>query len=286
MSELASDYGFQTSEATHCPTSSLTEATRQYLFEVIVYDLHWTAMQIGTITCLFSACAKAAGQWSLHSSHHMLEDDTRAGLLGLKYSAEIGMPDESSKAIERTYLELRNAKAASKNIVESKALRGANQERALLKLAAQWRDVSHTTLYALRAIEPVAKKRMSDLHSKNCQVLTRFLEEAGSGSTERVGPLGEITLPRLAEWRRAPRVVKSETCTLLVQGTAVPATLRDVSRYGLGIECGHPVSDSEIVAVELPNRRPMQASVAWHKGGRIGLRLLIPLDFTDHLLFE
>ncbi len=64
-------------------------------------------------------------------------------------------------------------------------------------------------------------------------------------------------------------------------GEAYRATVRDLSRWGVMVECGAEMSVRSYVYVVLPGVGSLPARVTWSRGGRFGANLLEPIS-SDH----
>lgn len=258
----------------------------EVLFESIVYDFFWTTMQIGSLGCLIQARTKSDAGWTLRAYRHILDENSQAVILGLRFAEEMRIPAPAKDAIEGVYHGFEKAKQTSGALIRCATPFTAHQRGLVAKLADDWRALARKAMEALRLAEPMVKQRMTMQHAKNCQIIVDFLREVAHGDTRRVNEIGEISLPDLPERRRAPRVAASQPCKIMINGSAIDATLKDVSRFGLGVVCSHPLSLDELVTVELGDGRRLAATVKRRFGDEAGLKLLVPLDFTDALLVK
>jgi hypothetical protein len=64
-------------------------------------------------------------------------------------------------------------------------------------------------------------------------------------------------------------------------GEAYEATVRDLSRWGVMVECGTEMSVRSYVYVVLPGVGSLPARVTWSRGGRFGANLLEPIS-SEH----
>lgn len=277
--------GFNRNEqsVTTRPSVGMPEIDGQLLLETLVSDLHWSALHIGAIACLMTACSRTEPEWTLRPWRHVLRDNGHVMQLGLRYCRDIGLSNAVESKIDKLYSDLAEAQQLSKVIIESTASYRGSQRPLLAQLTERWRHLSQSAIDALSSVESETRQRLDVLYSENARILATFLREAVDGRIHRISPWGEISLPPLPQRRRTPRLALRQQITLTVAGRTVHAALHDVSRNGLGISCNHPLREREVVLVELKDRRCLKAVVVWRNDDRFGLRLEVPLPGNDPL---
>lgn len=102
---------------------------------------------------------------------------------------------------------------------------------------------------------------------------------AGEGRTAARGGLLEVVIPR-HEPRRSHergeerRVLRDVAALVTSGGRTFASPLANISSNGVMIDCDHPLSIGEEVAVEIENCEAIPMTVRWIRGGRVGLEFL------------
>lgn len=277
-----------TDDPKHCGSQELAGPEARFdrglLFEAIVCDVHWTALQIGTLAILLNARIEARTDWTLRPWRHLLQDSGRIAQLGLMYGSDLGICRITAHKCSQLYATVSSAKVRLAPVMQDVKKYPPAVTRLIEPLASTWRQLSQKAIDVLVSLEPATRAQLNERYVENGKILSRFLQEAASGNTQSVNSFGEIALPSLAQRRRTPRIAVQEACHVLVQGRSIPATLQNVSRDGLGILCVHPLEVEHQIEVVLGNKRLLNAVVVWQNGQRAGLRLVTPLDGYDPLL--
>lgn len=253
------------------------------MFDSVVSDIHWTALQIGTVTILLNAATASRQDWTMRTWGHVLQDNAQVMQLALRFVGDKGIPASQVGSIERMYVEFAEASKVSRTLFMQRVPYNAEQRHSLSKLLVGWLGLCKTMLGVLQCIEQAVRTRLSERYVQNGEILASYLREACSGSSRRVNSWGEIAVPVLANRRRSPRVKVVQPCRVFVNGKPVRATLKDASRHGLNVECSTSVSDREKVSVELQDGRVLRATVVRANGDVLGLYLETPLSFNDPL---
>ena len=85
------------------------------------------------------------------------------------------------------------------------------------------------------------------------------------------------------EDRREPRQpVLHRTRAVQANGVEVPVVVVNVSPRGFMARSEAPHQAGDLLAVHMPVIGALEAEVRWSLGGRIGCRLLLPIDPADY----
>lgn len=253
------------------------------MLEMMICDLHWNALHTGVLATLMNAWMKHRPDWTLWPFRHLMIEDSEVMLLTLKFGAEIGLPSENQRGLERLYREIAEAKARLQPIAKARTAGSRMDAAQMSALAATWTRLAREAARALMSLRALTQSRLPSEHNADNHTLVTFLEEAASGKTDRVGAQGDIRIPQLRQRRSTPRVEASVACRLEVNGVTFPAQIVDVSRRGLGLSCKADVQSGARATVALLDGRRLAASVMRRGGDRLGLQLSTPLSATDPL---
>jgi len=271
-----------TSQAPSTGAGAAAAASATFLLETVVCDVHWTALQIGTLAMLL-ARARTGEKNGLQSGRHLIHDDSKTMLLALRYAKEIGLGADIVARLNKTYRDVGDAKQKLAPVLE--ASRSGRATQGLVQGHSEaWRRIAGEAAATIMQLQQATGSRLSAPYAADSGALRQFLEKAARGSTEAIDAAGVITTPKLQQRRQAPRLAISRTCTLMLPTGPVPARLEDVSLRGLGVVCDAPLTDRQKVTVVLEDGRQLEAVVARRRGPNIGLQLLSSLSTTDPLL--
>jgi PilZ domain len=261
--------------------SAVTSTDGGFLSEMIVSELHWSAMQVAILCVLVNACLAHGVRNSCRSLRHLAHDDTRAARLALRYGETAGLSAEVAGRIDQFYAELGEMQTQLGPVVAAAAPEAGYDER-LPRLLPPLRRLSVAAAAALGDIEPLVRARLDATYLNDSRVIRAFLARAARGDLSDVDGAGAVTPPALQQRRQAPRAPVRKRCKLAVAGVEFDAEIADVSRDGLGIACRAAVGAQQEVEVVLGGRR-LPAIVMRRNGERIGVRLKRPLAVTDPL---
>lgn len=267
---------------------SSSQVEGSFLFEALICEFHWTALQIAAVTSVMNACLSSGRPWTMRSCRNLLPVEASVVSLALRSWQEMGIAKEIALRIDRIYLDLAHAKRLTEPFIDVTDTRGMSGKIDFIKLeqlTVFWRKLTKDTFDAIHALEPEARWRMNGLYSQNTLILGKFLKEAVDGRHSCVDSLGEVALPVLPQRRRAPRFALLEHCKVETRGITVPAFAHDISKNGIGIACKHALALKETVIIELSSGRRFKAVVVWGKDGRVGLHFDKPLANNDPLIF-
>jgi len=259
-------------------------ANHELLFESIICDLHWTCLHVGAVASLLSAFSETDAGWTLRSWRRVMLDDTSTMRLALRYCSDMALPPAVEEALRDLYAGFAKLKSVLAPIIDRPERYNSRQRQAIVELAPTARLLAHAAVAALNSVDAESQKRLSSYYAENSKILAAFLRAAGMGRSSCVNGHGEITLPQLAQRRRAPRLTLKHPCRVVFADQAIPAILEDVSRTGLGITCERTLPRGQCVVVEVGNRQ-IRAAVVWQTGKRIGLQLVASLS-TDDPIFS
>jgi PilZ domain len=263
------------------PADGSVKIGGEFLAEMIVSELHWSAMQIGILCLLVNACLAHGVRNSRRSLRHLSHDDTRAARLALRYGENAGLLAETIKRIDRFYVEVGEMQAQLGPVVAAAAPEAGYDER-LPRLLPSLRRLSLAAAAAFNDIEPLVRARLDASYLHDSGVIRAFLARAARGDLSDVDAYGAVTPPTLQQRRQTPRAAVRKSCKLVVAGVEFDAEVTDVSRDGLGIACNAAVGAQQEVEVVFAGRR-LPAVVMRRNGERIGVRLKRALAVTDPL---
>lgn len=259
------------------------ELNKEFLLETIVYDLLWSDFHVGTFATLLSACARTNADWTLRPWRHLLYDNSKIMQLALRYGPEIGLTEEVCANTSKLYHDIAAEKLRLAPLVETSTSYSSAERREVIAASIAWRRLAQAAKSILVAFEAAAIRRLGDLLVEDARTLFKFLDEAGAGSDERVGPSGEISLPVLKQMRHEPRMKIEGRCTVIVADKSIAASLKDVSACGLGMICDQPLPDKQSITVVLEDGRRLKGTVASRRDDHVGLLLDSRLNRNDPL---
>ncbi|MEQ1670713.1 MAG: PilZ domain-containing protein [Hyphomicrobium sp.] len=284
MFEEIQHYGSIEEKTSGANSKSAGRINGRILFESVVYDLHWTALQIGTLTCLFNASARSDASWTLRAWRSSLQDNLQIIQLGCRFFPDIGVSKDVTDGIEETYQRFSALKRPASELISATSRYSPQQRRELGEQGQHWRELCRTTIAALRALEPETQQRLEDIHVANGRILIKFLQEVCDGTTRLVNEWGEIQLPQLVQRRRTPRRTIQQECRVIINGRSSAASIHDVSLQGIGIQSSTSFDVGQDLEIALQDGRKLKAMVAWRNANRVGLKLHKPLGPHDPLL--
>ena len=259
-------------------------ANHELLFESIICDLHWTCLHVGAVTSLLNAFSETDAGWTLRSWRRVLLDDTSTMRLALRYCSDMALPPAAEEALADFYAGFAKLKSVLAPIIDRPERYNSRQRQAIVELTPMARRLTQAAVAALNSVDGESHQRLSSYYAENAKILAAFLRTAGMGRSSCVNGHGEITLPQLAQRRRAPRLTLKHPCQVVFANQAIPAILEDVSRTGLGISCERSLPRGQCVVVKVGSRQ-IKGAVVWQTGTRIGLQLVASLS-TDDPLFS
>jgi hypothetical protein len=256
------------------------------LFEALVCEFHWAALQIGAITSCMNASLASGRTWMLRSCSNLVPVESPVVRVALGSWQDVGYPREIAAAIGRVYFELSDAKKLSMPLLNSAGVFVAPRIplAKLEQISAVWRKLAEDCKSAVQELEPETRWRLNGLYTSNALLLGKFLKEAMTGSFACVNQYGEVALPILPQRRKTPRYTLLQPCKINSQGSTSIAFARDVSRNGIGLNCERDFRLKDAVVVELRNGRKMKGIVVWRQKDRIGIRFDNSLAENDPLI--
>jgi hypothetical protein len=258
-----------------------SEIGTSHFLESVVCDIHWTCLHAATLRYLIQAALHRGIDLRLGAWRHLLTNNTSISVLALRYSAEMGMLPEVRGSISEFLEAMSGAMAATHAALKKVGPRTAFSRRDLQSILLPWTQTCLKAEHALASLERMTRHRLVSEYAQNAQIILAFLQEGARTDGSRLNEWGELSLPTLAQRRLHPRAVANRPCQLHVGGEALPATLQDVSRNGLGIVCSQALEPGSTVTVEFADGRKVQAKVARSQGKVTGLHLAVPLAAND-----
>lgn len=267
-------------------SSSGNDLDGNALFEALVCEFHWTALQIGGICQIFNNARARKTMWMIRSCRNILPVEGSVIRFALSNHSETGISHQHGLALKRLFLNLTDAKNWTEALLDGLGSIGVSpqQSQRLEQIGAVWRQLAADSLEAVQSLEPETRWRISGRYSENALVLAKFLKEALAGGHGSVDALGNVILPVLPQRRREPRFVLLQPCKIAVRNVVLNAIARDVSRNGLGLSCDAQLRLRDAVVVELASGRRLKGRIVWVRDGLQGLQLDVPLPSTDPLI--
>ena len=256
------------------------------LFEAMICEFHWTALQIGAVTACMNAGLSLQRSWMLRSCANLIPVQAPVIAIALRDWKDMGFARPLAAKIGQIYFELADAKQASAPVIS-----GAGQYSMpkvplakLEQMAAVWRKLCDDCNEAVQELEPETRWRLSGMYTSNTLTLGKFLRDAAAGGFSCVNVIGEVTLPVLPQRRRTQRFTLSQPCKIVVQGQTFVGVTKEVSKTGLSLECEHQLTLRQPVTVELRAGRKFKGLIVWIKDQKLGIQFENPLDEGDPLI--
>jgi len=256
------------------------------LFEALVCEFHWTALQIGAIACCMNASLFSGRTWMLRACSNLVPVESPIVKVALRSWRDIGLPRELAAGIARIYFDLADAKKLALPLINNAGVFvGPRIPLAKLEqITAIWRRLAEDCNEAVQDLEPETRWRLNGLYTGNTLVLGRFMKEAKAGNYACVNQYGEVALPLLPQRRRTPRFTLLQPCKVLCQGGTSIAFARDISKTGIGLNCERNFKLKEAALIELRSGRKMNGIVVWSKDGKVGVQFDNTLPDDDPLI--
>ncbi len=177
------------------------------LFEAFVCEFHWTALQIGAITCCMNASLASGRTWMLRSCINLVPVESVVVKQALRSWQDLELPRELAAAIGRIYFDLSDAKRLALPLIDSAGVFVGPQIplAKLEQITAVWRKLAEDCNGAVQDLEPETRWRLNGLYTSNALVLGKFMKEAMTGKRSCVNQFGEVSLPVLPQRRRTRR---------------------------------------------------------------------------------
>lgn len=265
------------------PVAPRSGLNKEFLHATIVYDLLWSAFQVGTLATLLNACAKIDAEWTLRSWRHLLFDNNKIMQLALRYGPDIGLSEATSADISRFYQDVAAEKRRLAPLANTATRYSPAERRQIAVVATAWRRLALEAKSILPVFEADTVRQLDGLLVEDMHALLHFLDEAGAGGHKRVRPSGEISLPDMRQMRREPRMPLDGRCTVIVGDDTVAASLNDVSTSGMGIVCTQPMTEKQPITIVLEDGRRLDGTVARRHGDRVALLFATRLSHADPL---
>jgi hypothetical protein len=274
----------QTSARQPASPSSPTEGNA--LFEALVCDFHWTALEIGAITCCMNASLISGQTWMLRSCRNLVPIQSALVKLALSSWQNTGLPRGLASEISSLYLNLTDAKALALPLINSAGVfvEPRISLQRLEQITAVWRKLAEDCHGTVQTLEPETRWRLNGLYTANTLVLGRFLKDAIAGRRSCINQFGEVALPVLPQRRRTRRYTLLQPCKVHTRNGTIVAMARDISKIGVDLECNREFKLKDPVTLELRSGRNMKGIVVWYKTGKVGVQFDDPLADDDPLI--
>lgn len=256
------------------------------LFEALVCEFHWTALQIGAITCCMNASLASGRTWMLRSCINLVPVESVVVKQALRSWQDLELPRELAAAIGRIYFDLSDAKRLALPLIDSAGVFVGPQIplAKLEQITAVWRKLAEDCNGAVQDLEPETRWRLSGLYTSNALALGKFMKEAMTGKRSCVNQFGEVSLPVLPQRRRTRRFTFLQPCKVTFQGSTSIASAREISKNGIGLNCERGFKLRDPLLLELRSGRQIKGIVVWSKAGKVGVQFDSPLADHDPLI--
>ena len=253
------------------------------LFELIVARWHLTALGYGALVISVAAYAANKREASPRLLRPLLTDDARPLIGALRYYAHAGMKFETASQLDRLSHAILGAKRRIAPFTQPEETSWM-EARRISRTLPVLRETARFAAEATKLLAPQTRALLGPDYLSDADSIRKFLIRAARGELSDVDPLGTVTPPRLKQRRFSPRVRLKIPCRLALRGWETSATITDISREGLGLDCTAEVGPQEKVVVILPPRgRRLSARVIRRQAGEVGLVLDRPLSASDPL---
>jgi hypothetical protein len=107
---------------------------------------------------------------------------------------------------------------------------------------------------------------------------------ASQGGWPCITRTGQVSIPGWAERRDEQRVALNVPVSVTSGPANFPAIVENATVAGLGLASAVGVKEGAELSVHLPDGRTVTGLVRWARSGKLGVRLLKPLQSEDPLL--
>ncbi len=256
------------------------------LFEALICEFHWSALQIGGITGCMNASLAFEQTWMLRSCSNLVPVESPVIKAALGAWQEIGLSEEITSSLRKIYFNLSDAKNLALPLIEQAGV-FSGPRISLTKLeqiTALWRKLAEDCKTAVARLEPETRWRFNGIYTGNALVLGKFLQDALSGGFGCVNQYGEVAIPVLPQRRKTPRYVLLQPCRISDKSGGSIALARDISKNSIGLDCERDFPLKERVLVELRNGRTMRGTVTWFHKKKVSVQFDEPLSDDDPLI--
>ncbi len=279
---------FKSSEPTRSPYPRAASGPVEdnALFEALVCEFHWTALQIGAIASCMNASLASERTWMLRACSNLLPVESAVVRIALRSWQDIGLEGKLAESISGIYFDLTDAKTQAQPLInQAGVFVGPKVSLAKLEqITALWRKLADDCNTVVQLLEPETRWRVGGLYTGNALILGKFLKEATSGAYGCVNQFGEVAIPLLPQRRKAPRYVLLQPCKVSTQDVTSIAYARDISKNSIGFDCEHDFKLKERILVELRSGRKMKGIVAWSQKKKAVVQFDEALSDGDPLL--
>lgn len=252
-----------------------------FLVETVASNLHLHAMEVVTIAASVSAALRSEDRTLLRACRHILGDNAKALALALKFGAEIGLSPALASRLTAVYAHALEGKRALATMVTASG--GGPSQHQLQAQAHWWRRAAGDTAKALEAFDEAARGSLNAVYLEDSRAVRQALQKAANGDEGLIDRSGRLVLPQLQQRRQSPRLAVERAGTLHLPTGAVAVKIADMSRQGLGMDCGQPLAAQQQVMITLDNGTTVEGIVASARGTFYGVSLHTPLSEQDIL---
>lgn len=253
---------------------------RGYLLETIVYDLHETAIQFGTLTGLVGEHVRRGGEGIPRQWRHLLLTDTVI-LLALRFSTDVGIPVALANDIQCVSVAIEDIKSKLKSLARRAGVADKELRSTLSRLAIQAQTTCGDLIDLLAAIDKSLQSRLAAPLMTDQRAILKFLSAVATNRARVVD--GVLKAPQRTQRRRTPRAQVSVRCKVIIRGRVASAAICDVSREGLGVKCRKLLPVGETVVIHLDDGRQLSGTIINNRAQHAGIKLLKHLDLEDNL---
>ena len=256
------------------------------LFEALVCEFHWAALQIGGIASCMNASLAFERTWMLRTCSNLVPVESPVIKVALRACQEIGLPRELAASISKLFVNLADAKQLTTPLIEQAgAFSGSGISLSKLEqITALWRKLAEDCKDLVGRLEPETRWRFNSMYTGNSLVLGRFLQDAISGGFGCVNGFGEVAIPVLPQRRKTPRYVLLQPCKITDKAGSSVAFARDIATSGMGLDCERDFALREKVIVELRSGRKMKGIIVWTHQKKVNVQFDEPLMREDPLI--
>ena len=251
------------------------------MLETLVCDLHWSMLHVGALGQLAGACLRAHGAWTLRPWRHLLNDNSSAALLTLRYAPELGLSCGLTKGLVTLQKSLSKLQAETLPWTCVNRRVNASGHAELARIAEGWRHLARQGVDVLQALEREGAQ-LNDIYREDARTLALFLRETATGDIRRVDASGEINLPFLRQRRRTVRRPVGLAARIRVDGRIHIARVLDLSTSGMGVSCPVVLNVDDHTELAIGDRR-FSATIVRADPPNYGLRLTQNLRPDDPL---
>lgn len=155
-------------------------ANPKFLLELIIADLHWSSLQVGSLALMAAAASASGSIAELHSCRHLVYDDTRVMRLALRYGSEAGLADEIRDKLDLLYAAIGKSLKPMAAFVQPLTLSHSVRDQ-LPQVLPALRKVTQMAAECLTLLESVTRSALNLDYCEDSVVIRQFLARAARG---------------------------------------------------------------------------------------------------------